>query len=76
LGHWPIVKYLRSKLVGTGEELAAPGNEYPFMKWNPKIKRAKWEGGKLNIELEENLTAELAEGIGFQRGSIEVWQAD
>jgi hypothetical protein len=76
LGHWPIAKYLRGKLLGTGEELAASGNEYPFMKWNPTIKTAKWEGGKLNIEVEENLTAELAQGISFQAGSIEAWQAD
>jgi hypothetical protein len=76
LGHWPIAKYLRGKLLGTGKELAASGNEYPFMKWNPTIKTAKWEGGKLNIEVEENLTAELAQGISFQAGSIEAWQAD
>jgi hypothetical protein len=76
LGHWPIVKYLRGKLFGTGENLAAPGNEYPFMKWNPKIKTAKWEAGKLNIEIEENLTAEIAQGIRFEEGSIEAWQAD
>jgi hypothetical protein len=76
LGHWPIVKYLRGKLLGTGEDLAAPGNEYPFMKWNPNIKSAQWEGGKLDIEVEENLTAELGLGIRFQGGSIEAWQAD
>jgi hypothetical protein len=76
LGHWPIVKYLRGRLVGTGEGLASSGNEYPFMKWKPKIKTANWEGGKLNIEIEDNLTAEIAQGIRFQPGSMEAWQAD
>jgi hypothetical protein len=37
---------------------------------------AKWEGGKYNIEITENLTPELAEGIGFQAQSLEMWQAD
>jgi hypothetical protein len=76
LGHWPIVKYLRGTLLGTGEGLAAPGNEYPFVKWNPKIKTAKWEGGELNIKIEENISAELAQGIRFEEGSMEALQAD
>jgi hypothetical protein len=76
LGHWPIAKYLRGKLLGTGEELAASGNEYPVMKWNPKIKTAKWEDGKLNIEFDDNFIADLAPGISFQASSIEVWEAD
>ena len=75
LGHWPIVKYLRGKLIGLGEELAAPGNAYPFIKWSFSLKTAKWEGSKFNIEMTENLTPEIAEGIGFQAQSFEAWQA-
>jgi len=37
LGYWPVVKYLRGKLVGSGDELAAPGNAYPFIRWNPPL---------------------------------------
>ena len=70
LGHWPIVKYLRGKLIGSGRELAAPGNAYPFVKWGYEIKNAKWEGGKFNIEITENLTMDLAEGVVFQPQSI------
>jgi hypothetical protein len=76
LGHWPIVKYLRGKLIGSGEELAAPGNAYPFIKWSFGFKTAKWEGGKFSVEMTENLTPEIAEGIGFQAQSLEMWQAD
>jgi hypothetical protein len=76
LGHWPVVKYLRGKLVGPGEELAAPENAYPFIKWNVGFKTAKWEGGKYNAEITENLTPELAEGLDFHLQSIEAWQAD
>jgi hypothetical protein len=75
LGHWPIVKYLRGKLIGPGEELAAPGNAYPFIKWDFGYKAAKWEGGKYNVEITENLTPEIAEGISFQAQSFEAWQA-
>jgi hypothetical protein len=76
LGHWPIIRYLQGKLVGSGEVLAAPGNTYPFIKWNSSFKSAKWEGGKYNIEISENLIPQLAEGIRFQGRSIEAWQAE
>jgi hypothetical protein len=76
LGHWPIAKYLRGKLVSSGEELAAPGNAYPFIKWDSTIRTATWEGGKLNIQIGENLTGELAQGITFRPRSVEAWQPD
>ena len=76
LGHWPVAKYLRGKLVGPGEELAAPGNAYPFIKWDSTIRTATWEGGKLNVEIGENLTPELAQGISFRPRSVEEWQPD
>lgn len=76
LGHWPVVKYLRGKLIGSGEELAAPGNAYPFIRWSFGFKPAKWEDGKYNVEITENITPEIAEGIGFQAQSLEMWQAD
>ncbi len=53
-------------MIGSGDELSAPENAYPFMKWNSGIKSAKWEGDKLNVQPNENLTAEIAEGITFQ----------
>jgi hypothetical protein len=75
LGRWPLVKYLRGKLIGSSTELAAPGNAYPIVKWGTGIETAKWEGGNYNIKITESLTPDLAEGISLQRGSIEMWEA-
>lgn len=73
-GYWPIVKYLRGKLIGEGEQLAAPGNEYPFMRWNPIIKFCKVDKDQFNFKIDETFTADLAEGISFKDGSLEAWE--
>jgi hypothetical protein len=75
LGHWPLAKYLRGRLLGTNPELAAKGNAYPFMRWKTVIKECGvGEDGKLHMKFNEELTAELGEGISFEGGSWEVWE--
>lgn len=77
LGHWPVAKYLRGKLCGDSDELAAPGNEYPFMRWSTVIKSCDIDqDGKLQIKFDEKFTAELAEGITFSLASLEMWRPD
>lgn len=77
MGIWPLVKYLRGQLIGEGAELAAKGNEYPFIRWRPVIQEAEvTENGKLNIKATEEFQLELGEGIVFQLGSHEVWRPD
>ncbi|MGH9907318.1 MAG: hypothetical protein ACRD8U_17250 [Pyrinomonadaceae bacterium] len=77
LGHWPVVKYLRGTLQGNRDELAAPGNEYPFMRWATGVKKCEFDSdGKLQVQLDEKLTAELAEGISFSPKSFEAWRPD
>ena len=75
LGHWPVVKYMRGRLLGDSPTLAREGSQYPFLRWNPVVSScAPDEKGKLSIQFSENLTAELADGISFQPQSIEVWK--
>jgi len=77
MGYWPVVKYLRGKLIGKGEELAPEGNAYPFMRWKPEIISTEFDkSGKYNMKFKDNLTAELAEGVSFQPKSFEAWQAE
>ncbi len=74
IGNWAIVKYLRGKLIGTGNQLAAPSNAYPFIKWRSEIKSFSIDqNGKFQIQVNESFTNELAEGISFQAESCEVW---
>ena len=77
IGYWPADKYVRGKLVGPGDELAAPGNAYPFMKWNTSIKSIEpRENAVMNVEMTETLTADIAKGIQFRPQSFEARQVD
>jgi hypothetical protein len=75
MGYWPVVKYVRGRLLSESSELAAKGNAYPFLRWKPVINKCEvTEDGKINIQLSENLTAELGEGVSFQAISYEAWK--
>ena len=77
LGYWPIVKYLRGKLIGKGDQLAAEGNTYPFMKWKSAYKTTlEDKTKKLNISIKDSINPELGQGISFKPISREIWQAD
>jgi hypothetical protein len=77
LGPWPVVKYLRGQLRGDGDQLAAPGNEYPFIRWATEIKKCEVrDDGQLDCQVEEKLTPELADGVVFSPKSFEAWRPD
>lgn len=75
LGRWPIVKYVRGKLLGDGPELAQGANEYPIMAWRSDITSVTAEdNGNRRIEFNEVLSPQLGDGITFQAQSFQVWQ--
>ena len=77
IGCWTIVKYLRGKLIGESDQLAAKGNAHPFMRWKHTISNTSVDkNGKYSIKLKEDIIPELGQGISFQPISREVWQAD
>ena len=75
LGCWPIVEYLRGKLIGESDQLAKKGNTYPLMKWKPTIINTSVDKNGYNIKMKDTITPELGQGISFQPVSREVWQA-
>jgi len=75
LGYWPLVKYLRGKLIREGDQLAAEGNEYPIMKWKSTYKTTLEDKTK-KIIINDNITPDLGQGISFKPISREIWQAD
>jgi hypothetical protein len=77
MGYWPVIKYVRGRLLGACPELAAKGNAYPFLRWKPVINRCEvTKDGKINIQFSENLTAEIGEAISFQPISYEAWKPE
>jgi hypothetical protein len=71
---WKAAKYLRGRLLGQTDKLAAEGQEYPIFRWQSSIKAVtRIDSGDYNLSLNENLTASLGEGVSFQPNSLEVW---
>jgi hypothetical protein len=75
MGNWPLVRYLRGVLLADSDELAPPGSAYPLMKWAPSLAKCEQTpDGELRVEINENLTAEVREGVTFQPRSTEWWR--
>lgn len=75
LGPSRVIKYLRGHLLGDREDMARPGSEYPFIRWSTTLKKAELdEDGNLQLQLEEKLTPELADGMSFSLKSMKVWK--
>jgi len=67
--------YLRGKLSGVGNVLAAKDNLYPYMKWNIEIESTHFVNkGSFQVKPKINCTAELAEGISLSEINIEIWK--
>ena len=74
LPHWPVVKHLRRQLIASTDSLASPQNQYPIMKLRTRIKSMQInEKGVYNINFDEQVMPHLADGVVFQRNSIDVW---
>jgi hypothetical protein len=74
VGAWKVVRYFRGLLLGQGRELAAPDQEYPFLRWKSSIQKAtsNSEGG-ISITPTDTLSPLLAPGISLKPTSYEMW---
>jgi hypothetical protein len=69
-------RYLWGQLVGEGDELAAPDQEYPILEWRSRLKsfaKGKDDPDRFVFEPEESMTVRTAAGIGFRRRRWELW---
>ena len=74
VGAWRLERYFRGLLVGEGDELAAPDQAYPIVRWRSSIARAHaTPTGEITVEHNEEFTPRLAEGISLKPGSVEMW---
>lgn len=75
MGTNSLAQYLRGILQGRGANLAAPGSKYPFVKWNPQVKKMLLNpAGQYDVEWEHKLSPQLAEGIKFTPGKLEIME--
>jgi len=69
--------YWRSTLVGEAEHLGPPGGEYPMFSWQMAIEEATFdeETDKYSFKPRTTMTAHAAQGLTFEGGTFEVWDA-
>ncbi len=61
-------------LTGDGDELAAPGREYPILEWNSSIAHCDIAAdGSPEVRFNDRFTVRTAEPIGFQARSMEIY---
>jgi hypothetical protein len=74
VGAWRIIRNFRGWLLGQGDELAAPGHEYPILRWRSSIKSAtRAATGEISLTPDDQFTAQIADGISLKPGSYELW---
>jgi hypothetical protein len=75
LGCWPIDKYIRGKIVGSGDVLAPNGSSYPSLLWTAVIESAGTSDDcQYEVELKEEVAPRFAPGMSFRPESFEAWQ--
>ena len=71
---FPLSRFVRGKLTGAGDALAAPGNPYPRLDWQETIESiSRNPDGSYRVTPTATITPRLAEGVQFAGGSYEVW---
>ena len=75
-GHWPLICHLRGRLLCDGDNLAAAGQKYPFIRWSPHATDYKLDGSESQIQMNHTITPELADGVSFLPGRLELRSYD
>jgi hypothetical protein len=71
-----IVRYLRGRLVGDADDLAAPDEAYPTFFRTKKVQALSLRSdGSYGVQMEENFRSSFNDAVQFQPTSFEVWGA-
>lgn len=74
IGTEGYIRYLRGHLLANHNDLAAKGQEYPFVDWKFSVKSfSLGEKGELNITFSESMTPQIGREVSFRPKSVEVY---
>lgn len=68
-----FAKYLRGFLIGDAEHLGTDEQEYPIIRWESKPVKVIKSTDEILIMNDEKFTPMIAEKLGFQSSSLEIW---
>jgi hypothetical protein len=75
--NWLITKYIRGTFLGPGDNLAAPDQEYPLLRWAGRVSAfRRKDDGTHELSFDENVTVVCGDEVQFRPGSFEVWGPD
>jgi hypothetical protein len=74
LGRWPLVHYIRGRLLGDPRKFAPEGRAYPYLQWHPEVRTCSLENGEMRLEVDHRVTAELGNGVRLEQLSYEAWE--
>jgi hypothetical protein len=69
-----LIYYLRGKMIGKIEELAAKDQQYPYCEWRPTLKTVSFgENGLYEFGSEHMVTMNIGERAQFRPERYEIW---
>lgn len=68
-----FAKYHRGFLIGDAEHLGTDKQEYPIIRWESRPTQVIKRTGEILIMNDEKFTPIIAENLGFQSSSLEIW---
>jgi hypothetical protein len=69
-----ISRYMWGTLLGEAEDMAAPDQAYPGLKWSSRLKEfRREEDGTYTVTPEETMTMSFNEALSYRRDRFEIW---
>jgi hypothetical protein len=70
---WSMHRYVFGTIIGTADDLAAPDQQYPILKWTSKVSELDKPDATFEIQFQDHIAPQLAEGLTFRLDRYEVW---
>jgi hypothetical protein len=69
-----VTRYMWGTLLGEAEDMAAPDQAYPVLKWRSRLKEFRREpDGMYSVTPEETMTMSFNEALQYRRDRFEIW---
>jgi hypothetical protein len=69
-----LARYMWGTLLGEAEDMAAPDQQYPLLRWQSRLKEFRREpDGLYTVTPEETMTMSFNEALRYRRDRFEIW---
>jgi hypothetical protein len=68
-----LTRYVWGEIIGDVEPISLPGEEYPALRWESRLKGFERDGRILRVEPEESMGVRIAKGLTLRITSVEAF---